>query len=227
VLGEGGGVDQPDVLADRLRLRDRMGPPAAAAEAARGVVVEALGRVIDRPGQLKGVDLREFRRLAREKSIDDTTKLRGGDLRYFDPTGSLRGEAAPSIPLPIAKATFALKNTGDLSPAPVKLEGGYSLVMLTGQRPAVDRKLSDKDVQQSIRVRLWRERRQAAIEGFVADLHKQYKPEINAELMHLIKLEDGAPVAKGPGVPEGFPTHKPEQAPGEAEQESQGEGEGE
>ena len=59
VLREGGGVDHPDLLADRLRLLDRVGPPAAAAEAAGGMVVEPLRRIVDRP--LPAVHLPELR----------------------------------------------------------------------------------------------------------------------------------------------------------------------
>ena len=35
------------------------------------------------------MDLRAFRQLARDKSIDEATKLRGGDLRYFDNQGKV------------------------------------------------------------------------------------------------------------------------------------------
>ena len=58
VLGEGGGVEQADALAHGLRLLDRIWPPAAAAEGARGVVVEACGRVVVRP--LPAVHLAEL-----------------------------------------------------------------------------------------------------------------------------------------------------------------------
>ena len=58
-LAKARGVDQADVLADRPRLLDGVGPPAAAAEAARGVVVEALRRVVVRA--LPAVDLAELR----------------------------------------------------------------------------------------------------------------------------------------------------------------------
>jgi hypothetical protein len=59
VLGEGGGVDQAAGLAHGPRLGLRERPPAPAAEAAGGVVVEALRRVVDRP--LPAVHLPELR----------------------------------------------------------------------------------------------------------------------------------------------------------------------
>jgi parvulin-like peptidyl-prolyl isomerase len=141
--------------------------------------------------QAKTMDLRAFRQLARDKSMDEASKLRGGDLRYFDQQGKARGETEPSVPLPIVKAAFALKTVGDTAPQPVKIENGYSIVKLTGQRPAISRKLAE--VEETIRVRLWRERRQQAIEAFVAKLREQYKPETHAQLTEAIKLEDPDP----------------------------------
>jgi peptidyl-prolyl cis-trans isomerase C len=146
--------------------------------------------------EAKKADLRAFRQLARDKSIDDATKLRGGDLRYFDQTGKPRDEPDAVVPAPLVKAAFALKNVGDTSPQPIKLPGGYSIVKLTGQRPAISRKVDE--VAETIRARLWREQRQKGIEDFVAKLREQAKPEIHAELMDAIKLDDTA--GPGPGA---------------------------
>jgi peptidyl-prolyl cis-trans isomerase C len=139
----------------------------------------------------KTMDLRAFRQLARDKSMDEASKLRGGDLRYFDHQGKARGETEPSVPPPIVKAAFALKTVGDTAPQPIKIENGYSIVKLTGQRPAISRKLAE--VEETIRVRLWRERRQQAIEAFVQTLRAQYKPETHPQLTETIKLEEPDP----------------------------------
>jgi peptidyl-prolyl cis-trans isomerase C len=141
--------------------------------------------------QAKTMDLRAFRQLARDKSMDEASKLRGGDLRYFDQQGKARGETEPSVPPQIVKAAFALKTVGDTSPHAVKIENGYSIVKLTGQRPAISRKLPE--VEETIRVRLWRERRQQAIEAFVGTLRTQHKPETHPELTEAIKLEEADP----------------------------------
>ena len=141
--------------------------------------------------QAKTMDLRAFRQLARDKSMDEASKLRGGDLRYFDQQGKARGETEPSVPPSIVKAAFALKTVGDTAPQPVKIENGFSIVKLTGQRPAISRKLPE--VEETIRVRLWRERRQQAIEAFVATLRSQYKPETHPQLTEAIKLEEPDP----------------------------------
>jgi hypothetical protein len=152
--------------------------------------------------EAKDMDLRAFRQLARDKSIDDVTKMRGGDLRYFDAEGKIRGAEPDAAPIPpaIAKAAFALKNSGDLAPKPIKIEGGYSILKLTGSRPAVTRKVDE--VADTIRVRLWRDKRQQAIDAFVAKLQEQVKPEIHADLLGAIKIEDAptpGAMPSGPG----------------------------
>jgi peptidyl-prolyl cis-trans isomerase C len=160
--------------------------------------------------EAKKADLREFRQLARDKSIDEATKMRGGDLRYFDQSGKARDQPELVVPPQIVRAAFALKNVGDTSPQAIKLPGGYSIVKLTGQRPALSRKLDEVD--ETIRARLWRERRQNAIEGFVAKLRENAKPELHPELMNAIKLEDAA--GPGPGMPPGVPGMPPGHTPG-------------
>ena len=163
--------------------------------------------------EAKSMDLRAFRQLARDKSIDEASKLRGGDLRYFDKEGKARGETEASVPLPIVKAAFALKNVGDTAPQAIKIDGGYSIVKLTGQRPAISRK--QEEVAETIRVRLWRERRQQAIESFVGELRQQYKPETHPELADQVKLDEPESAHTEPGtMPPGTapgPTEAPEQ----------------
>ena len=49
-----------------------------------------------------------FRDLVTKYTSDEETKLRGGDLRYFDLAGK-------DVPGPVSKAAFGLINTGDVS----------------------------------------------------------------------------------------------------------------
>lgn len=138
--------------------------------------------------EARAADMRQFRELARGKSIDEQTNTRGGDLGYFDVKGTPREEGAALVPEPIVKAAFALQNVGDVAPEPVKLAGGFSLVKLTGQRPASSRTLEDAEA--TIRSRLWRDRRQAATEAFVEKLRIEFKPVVHGELLGLIDLGD-------------------------------------
>jgi peptidyl-prolyl cis-trans isomerase C len=87
----------------------------------------------------------------------------------------------------------------DVVRAPVRVGEHWSIIMLTGRRPAEHRPLAD--AQQGIRLRLWRERRQQAIEDFVADLRRRHPPTIHDERMEWIHLD---PAPEGGGH-EGFP----------------------
>jgi peptidyl-prolyl cis-trans isomerase C len=151
--------------------------------------------------EAKAADLRAFRALAREHSTDQATKLRGGDLQYFDPKGKAQPSGETVVSEPFAKAVMGLKEVGDVVATPIKVDGGYSIVKLTGERPAVSRKLAE--VSEAIRTRIARTRRQAQIDEFVAKLREDNKPEIHAERVDPIVLEVGD--VKGPGVPPGFP----------------------
>lgn len=136
----------------------------------------------------KDMDVRAFRDLARGKSRDEATRMRGGDLRYFDAQGKTRGAPEDVLPAAVVHAAFALKDVGDTAPKPIKVDGGYAVVKLTGVRPALSRKLGD--VEETIRVRLWRDQREKAIEALVAKLRAEVKPEVHPELVDAIKLDD-------------------------------------
>src|SRR5690349_22595107 len=151
--------------------------------------------------EAKTADLRAFRTLARERSIDAATKTRGGDLQYFDPKGKAQPTGEVIVSEALAKATAALKNVGDVSPNPIKVEGGFAVVKLTGERPAISRKLAE--VAEGIRTRIVRTRRQEAIDAFVAKLQADNKPELHVERIDAITLDTTD--LKGPGVPPGFP----------------------
>jgi parvulin-like peptidyl-prolyl isomerase len=154
--------------------------------------------------QVKAGDVAAFRRLAREQSIDQTNKARGGDLRYFDARGAGHGEPGQPIPAAVVKAVFALKTVGDVAAQPVAIDGGFSIVKYTGERPAELRTLAQAD--ESIRTRLWRQKRQEAMEAFVVELRARLKPEVHPELVDTITLEDVSPTA---GIAPGFPTGHP------------------
>lgn len=149
-----------------------------------------------------GADVRAFRDLAREHSLDVETKLRGGDLRYFtrerqaDPANTPSQDA--EVDQSIVTAAFALAEMGDTSP-PVAVGTKWSVIKLTGLRPAETRTVADAGP--SIRMRLWRERRQKALDDFVLALRTRLHPEIHTERVDPIRL-DALPA--GAGMP-GFP----------------------
>jgi parvulin-like peptidyl-prolyl isomerase len=159
--------------------------------------------------QAKTSDMRAFRELARIKSLDETNKLRGGDLGYFDAKGKpdqKPEQTGTTVDPATAKAAFALKTVGDTSPV-IKTDAGFVILKLTGLRQAHTD--TPKDADERIRMRLWRERREGAIDGMLAELRKELQPSTKPELIDAIKFDDEPPVAPGEGLPAGFPHTKP------------------
>jgi peptidyl-prolyl cis-trans isomerase C len=156
--------------------------------------------------QLQAADLRGFRDLVREKSLDETTKQRGGDLPYFDGQG--RGFDAPdsTVDPAVAKAAFGLKQVGETS-RPIQLGERYAILRLSGIRPAEDEAFPQ--AEERVRLRLWRQRRQAAIEAHVSELKQSQKVMVHRELVDAVKLDSGPPLPPSDGLPGGFP-HTPE-----------------
>lgn len=157
--------------------------------------------------QAKGADVRSFRELARLRSADEVSKLRGGDLRYFDAKGKPE-EPGPNLDPALAKAAFALKTVGDTSGI-IKTEAGYSIVRLTGLRAAHSETVKEAD--ERIRMRLWREQREAAIDALLTELKKEQPVETHPELLDAIVLVPDAPTPPNAGLPAGFPHTKPPQ----------------
>lgn len=159
--------------------------------------------------QATAADMRSFRELARLRSSDEVSKLRGGDLRYFDVKGK-PDEPGPNVDALLTKAAFALKTVGDTSGI-MKTDAGYSIVRLTGMRAAHSE--SVKDADERIRMRLWREQREAAIDAMLAELKREQPVETHPELLDSIVLATDAPTPPNTGLPAGFPHTKPPQVP--------------
>lgn len=155
--------------------------------------------------EARTADARRFRDLAREKSLDTETKLRGGDLRFFtrEPTP---GNPDTQVDPVLAAAAFALRESGDVSP-PIQLGERWSVLKLTGLRAAENRSLAD--AQATIRMRLVRERQQSTLEELTTRLRTQLNPEIHAERVDAITLDPlpegagGMPGMPGAGLPTG------------------------
>jgi peptidyl-prolyl cis-trans isomerase C len=128
-----------------------------------------------------------FRALAKEKSLDTETKLRGGDLLYFTQDGKLVGkEGTAAINPTLAKTAFELQKTGDLS-KPLDLgDGKWSVLELTGIRP--ERVQTLEQASGAIRRKLWREEREGTLDKLMTDLRTELKPELYPERMSAIVL---------------------------------------
>ena len=168
------------------------------------VLVNSKARAEQIAAQVKKADAKQFRDIAQAESLDTETKLRGGDLHYFDTSGipmrlmarfakNLNDVPAKDRVAPeLTKAAFALKEVGDVS-KPIKVGENWSVLRLTGTRPAEHKTLAESDT--TIRQKLWRDKRREALDGLVDKLRAEIKPEIHEELLKPIKFE--APAATG------------------------------
>jgi len=136
-----------------------------------------------------------FVKMAKELNQDAATKERDGDLRFFSKTPTPDDEGPDPA---LREAAFSLKKTGELYPQPIQTAQGFHVLKLTGERPALERTV--QDARRLIQNRLWRQKREAAIEKFVADLRSKAEVKENPELLSQVKIEApaeaGAPPAK-------------------------------
>ncbi|MBW1831663.1 MAG: peptidyl-prolyl cis-trans isomerase [Deltaproteobacteria bacterium] len=135
---------------------------------------------------------RTFRALAKERSLDTETKLRGGDLLYFTADGKLVGKQdGAAVDATLAEAAFKLEKAGNVT-KPLDLgDGQWSVLELTGIRP--ERVQTLEQASNAIRRTLWREEREAALAELMADLRAELEPQIYPERMDAIVLQAADP----------------------------------
>jgi peptidyl-prolyl cis-trans isomerase C len=131
-----------------------------------------------------------FRDLVQKYSSDEETKLRGGDLRYFDVT-------TKDLPAPVVKAAFALVNTGDVSTVVDAGNGTFYILKQTGRRKSMTKSLDE--AKPIIRNKLFREQRLAAQKEFVEKLRGQAKIEINEANLAKVRIDTSNAVDDGRG----------------------------
>lgn len=140
-----------------------------------------LKQLLDKPE-----DNELFRQLASTQSDDPVLKERFGDLQFFSHP-SARKEGDPSLPDAVATTAFKLDKIGDLAPEPIKTEQGYYVLKLTGKRKELARTL--EQTRRTIQHKLWRERREAAVDAFVKALRAKAKVQENWALLEQVKVE--------------------------------------
>jgi len=131
-----------------------------------------------------------FRDLVLKYSQDEETKLRGGDLRYFD-------AQTKDIPANVVKASFALINTGDVSTVVDAANGTWYVLKQTGRRKSVTR--SFEDAKPQIRNKLFREKRLQAQKDFVDGLRAKAKIEVNEPNLAKVRIDTSAAGDDGHG----------------------------
>ena len=158
-----------------------------------------------------------FRDLVTKYSSDEETKLRGGDLRYFD-------MSTKDLPAPVVKAAFGLVNTGDVSAVVDAGSGQFYILKQTGRRKSMTKSLDEAKPQ--IRNKLFREQRMQAQKDFVEGLRAQAKIEINEPNLAKVRIDTSSATDDGHGHdlqptlpgPAGNPAPPALAAPGSGEQ---------
>jgi peptidyl-prolyl cis-trans isomerase C len=156
-----------------------------------------------------------FRDLVSRYSQDEDSKLRGGDLRYFNAgnAGNAGAAATKELPAPVVKAAFALLNPGDVSSSIDAGNGTWYVLKQTGRHRSMTK--SFDDAKPAIRNKLFRDKRLAAQKDFVDSLKAAAKIEINDANLAKVRIDtsqaidDGhghdlpIPMSPPPGGPEG------------------------
>jgi peptidyl-prolyl cis-trans isomerase C len=140
---------------------------------------EATAKKVVADPRSQGLENLGFRQLVGELSIDQETKERGGDLRFFDANNR-------ELPRELVDAAFRLVNVGDVSP-PVKTQRGFAVLKLTGQRRALVRTVSEVAAQ--IRAKLFRDRRQKLMDDYEDSLRKQARIQLNPERLKEVRVD--------------------------------------
>lgn len=121
-----------------------------------------------------------FRDLVMKYSADEDTKLRGGDLRYFD-------ALTKDLPAPVVKGAFGLVNTGDVSGVLDAGNGNFYVLKQTGRRKSLMK--SYDDAKPAIRNKLFRENRLKAQKDFVDKLRTNAKIDVNEANLAKVRID--------------------------------------
>ena len=147
------------IQAQHILLRVNQNAPAETADS-----VQAQAEAILDSAQAGNAD---FAALARRHSQGPSAS-RGGQLDYFS-----RGQMVP----PFEEAAFALQDSGDIAPEPVRTRFGYHIIRLTGQRTG---ELMDTS---QARQAMMQERQREIVENEMNRLRRQATVRLNQDVV--------------------------------------------
>jgi peptidyl-prolyl cis-trans isomerase C len=125
-----------------------------------------------------------FTKLARERSIDKATDLRGGNLGFLDVEGN-SNEAGVKVDPAVVKAAAAVKD-GELVPQPVPEGAAFAVVWHRGTVPAAHR--SPEEAAPQIREAIYRQRMEEATKTEVDQLRHEHLIESNEGVLNGIEI---------------------------------------
>ncbi len=140
--------------------------------AADKVAKEALGD--------KGSTNKGFRELVALHSADDKTKIRGGDLRYFN-------RDTKEVPKEVVDAAFSLKKTGDVAGPIAAGDNAFYIIKQTGKRKALTKTFND--VKRQIQNRIYRDRRTSSQKKFIEELKGKANITIHDKSLNKVRID--------------------------------------
>ncbi len=132
-----------------------------------------------------------FYNLVKSKSDDEDLKARGGEIAYLS-----REELTSKYGKEFADASFSLASINDITPNPVETKDGFYIIKLRGKRQAINRTLDE--VKETIRMKLYSEKRQKALDEWIDSLKKKYNVTVLEENLSKIQID----------IPQGGETQK-------------------
>lgn len=138
----------------------------------------------------KKYDERFFRETAQQYSIDEETKVTGGNLGYLSPPGKRR-EGERVVPEEILKVAFTLTPTEPIYPKPIKTDLGYHIIRLSHKREARD--INYEDVKQHIRRIVYNQKVNEARNKLIEKLRKEANIVIYEENLKKLRIKPITP----------------------------------
>jgi peptidyl-prolyl cis-trans isomerase C len=121
--------------------------------------------------------------LARDHSIDQATKFRGGNLGFIASDGT-SNQAGVKVDPVLFHAASSVKD-GELA-GPIAEAGAFAVVWRRTTVPATKRTLDE--VSQQIRTSIFRERTEAAEKKLIDDLRAKKVRDVDADLLKIIEI---------------------------------------
>lgn len=151
---------------------------------------DALARqILSQATGIKAAEL--WKQLARDHSLDNATKLRGGTLGFVYPDG--RTDVPQVAVDPALYAAAAKVKDGELVPNPVKEAGHLAVVWRRGSLPAVDSSFAAE--RDAIRDILVREKAERAFAALREELRQREVKDENPALLETLKDSPAEPSA--------------------------------
>ncbi len=203
-------LDRVRAQATLRAVRAQVGTPSTVSEADAKTYYEANKSQFDSPERIniwriacttredalavlgeakKDLTLVHWNQLARDRSIDKATAMRGGNLGFVSPDGT-SSEAGFRAEVSLVKAAASVRD-GELVPEPVVEQTAFSVVWRRGTVGASHR--SFEDVKDQIQATVYRQRVEAATKALLDTLRKRDLTEHSPE--HLDGIEISLPDA--------------------------------